>query len=176
MGRGNTLGLATEGSSALPAAQGRREAAAVLTGEARWWNPWLGGGPVQAVGAVQGERLRQGRRSGAGVVELRCGDSLLLALLFSSTPFLSSSAGAAMAGREKQERLGFGGEARVLILGARVREWLRPGVLDGWVGTRGGIAAARASRGRAAVKARWKGEHGRLCPPVAKWGGARAGW
>jgi hypothetical protein len=64
------------------------------------------------VGAVQGVRLRQGRRSGAGVAKLRCGDGLLLlvqlevlhplALLLPLLFFSSSSAGAATAAREKQ--------------------------------------------------------------------------
>jgi hypothetical protein len=43
-----------------------------------------------------------------GLVELQRGDGLLLlALLFSSTSFLFSSAGAATAERERQGRLGF---------------------------------------------------------------------
>jgi hypothetical protein len=77
-------------------------------------------------------------------------------------------------GKGKAGRLGFGGAARALIPDARVWERLRPGVLDGRAGTRGGIAAARASRARAAVKARWKGGRRRLRSRVAKQYGARA--
>jgi hypothetical protein len=56
-------------------------------------------------------------------------------------------------------RLGFGSAARALIPGARFWERLRPGVLDGRAGTRGGIAAA-AARGR--VRARGAGGYAGL--------------
>jgi hypothetical protein len=58
------------------------------------------------VEAVQGARIRRGRRTGAGLAGLRCGDSLflLLALLFSSTSSLFSSFGASAAeGAEHNE-------------------------------------------------------------------------
>jgi hypothetical protein len=136
---------------------------------------WRGGcdavvGQRRWVEAVQGAQLRRCRRSGAGLAELR--------RRWPSPPRAAPSPPLLLVQRRwegEAGRLGFGSAARALIPGARFWERLRPGVLDGRAGTRGGIAAARASRACAAVKARWKRGRGRLRSPVAKRDGARAG-
>jgi hypothetical protein len=107
---------------------------------------------------VQDGRLHRGRRSGAGAVKLRGGGGLLL--LLALLLLLLALPPVRRRRERKAGRQGFRGAARTLIPGARAWEWLRPGVLDGRAGTCGGIAAARASRARAAVKARWKGGAG----------------
>jgi hypothetical protein len=98
----------------------------VLTSGARWRSPWRGDWPVLVVGAVQGVRLHRCHRPGASLVELRCGDGLLLLvlllfLLFSS----SSSAIAAPAKGEKQGRLGFQERPGFLYEALGFGEWLR---------------------------------------------------
>jgi hypothetical protein len=105
------------------------------------------------VGAVQGAQVRRCRRTGAGVAELRrrrpsppCAAHRPPPPCTAPPPPSLPLTGAASAGKEKgRRRLGFRAAAVGFLWGSpSVREWLRPGALDGRVGTRGGIAAATA--------------------------------
>jgi hypothetical protein len=147
-GRG-VLRLATDGSSAAHGSRrqqgkekGRRQRCSpaglkgkgldAVAGRCRW------------VGAVQGAWQRRGRRTGRrpGEAPGRGGGVLLLLLVLTSS-FSSSLCGG---GERETGASRVWGEAASGFLcgGPRVRGWLRPGVLDGRAGTRGGIAAAAA--------------------------------
>jgi hypothetical protein len=98
--------------------EGKERAAAVLiegsqAGDPNRWRAGAGGSELCRTRSFVGVVVR-----GAGLGELRCGDGLLLALLFSSTPFFSSSAGAATAGRGKTEAAGFWGSGLGVLKGA----------------------------------------------------------
>jgi hypothetical protein len=129
------------------------------------------------VDAGQGTQLHRCRRSGAGLAELRWRrPSPPRAARRPPPPHAAPSPPLLLVRRRRKReagRLGFGGAARALIPGARVWERLRPGVLDGRAGTRGGIVVARASRARAAVKARWKRGGAGGCALLSRSGTAR---
>jgi hypothetical protein len=71
-------------------------------------------GWCRRVEAVQDARLRQCHHSGADLVELRCGDGLLLALVLLLFSFSSSSASAVAAEGENRGLLGLGERLGVL--------------------------------------------------------------
>jgi hypothetical protein len=119
---------------------------------------------------MQGAQLRWCHRSGTGLAELR--------RRWPSPPRAAPSPPLLLVRRRREGeagRLGFGGAAGALIPGARVWERLRPAVLDGRARTRGGIAVARASQARVAVKARWK-RGARAVALSCHEAGRRAGW
>jgi hypothetical protein len=149
------LGVATEGSSASPAARDREggDAVAALTGGLAGEGGDAVAGWCRWVGAVQGARLRRCRRTGAGSMKRlrrrRPPPPLRAARRRppprAAPPPLPPSSPLLVRRRRKwrtRGRLGFrGAAAGALIRGAGARARLRPGLFGVRAGTRGGITA-----------------------------------